>query len=130
MTAITGPFGLDGVRMPAWLLRFDKHGACTSPVTRDKLLALLATGAHSDVIFFSHGWNNDFADVVAMYARFLKALEAQIDAEPLARPEGYAPLFVGVSGPASGCRSMAANRSQVLPHPRPMTKRPMRWPTG
>jgi hypothetical protein len=101
MPAITGPFPLEGVQMPTWLLRFDKHGACTSPTTRTLLLDKLGSGVHSDVILFSHGWNNDFDDAAAMYARFLRAFEALAQAHPLPRGgAGFAPVFVGVVWPS------------------------------
>jgi hypothetical protein len=66
MATITGQYPLEGVQMPTWLLRFDKHGACISPATRALLLNKLTSGAHSDVILFSHGWNNDSDDAAAM----------------------------------------------------------------
>jgi hypothetical protein len=101
MPTITGPFPLEGVQMPTWLLRFDKHGACTSPSTRAMLLERLRSGAASDVILFSHGWNNDFDDAAAMYSRFLREFETLTAAHPLQRPgAGYAPLFVGVVWPS------------------------------
>lgn len=101
---ITGPYPLDDVQMPAWLLRFDKHGACTSPATRALLMQRLAAQPPSDLIFFSHGWNNDFDDAAALYAGFLKAFEALAAQQPIARPTApggvFAPLFVGVVWPS------------------------------
>lgn len=101
MPTITGPFPLEGVHMPTWMLRFDKHGACTSTSTRALLLEKLRSGTASDVILFSHGWNNDFDDAAAMYSRFLRELEVLTAAHPLQRPgAGFAPLFVGVVWPS------------------------------
>lgn len=101
MPTTTGPFPLAGVQMPTWVLRFDKHGACTSPATRELLLNQLRNGAYSDVIFFSQGWNNDFDDATAMYARFVNAFEALTTAHPLPRQgKGFAPIFVGVVWPS------------------------------
>jgi hypothetical protein len=101
MATITGQYPLEGVQMPTWLLRFDKHGACTSPATRTLLLDKLASGAHSDVILFSHGWNNDFDDAAAMYARFLRAFETLAASHPLSRAGvGFAPVFIGVVWPS------------------------------
>lgn len=101
MPATIGPFRLDGVQMPTWLLRFDKHGACTSPATCKLLLDQVRDGAYSDVIVFSHGWNNDFDDAAARYTRFLNEFETLTAAHPLPRPEkGYAPIFVGVVWPS------------------------------
>lgn len=101
MATITGQYPLQGVQMPTWLLRFDKHGACTSPATRALLVDRLGSGAYSDVILFSHGWNNDFDDAAAMYARFLREFETLAAAHPL--PRGgvdFAPVFVGVVWPS------------------------------
>lgn len=101
MPAITGPFPLDGVQMPTWLLRFDKHGACTSPATRGLLIDQLASSAHSDIILFSHGWNNDFDDAASMYARFLSAFEKLAAAHPITRAgAGFSPIFIGVIWPS------------------------------
>lgn len=101
MTAITGQYPLQSVQMPTWLVRFDKHGACTSPATRALLVDKLGSGAYSDVILFSHGWNNDFNDAAAMYARFLREFETLVAAHPLPRGGmAFAPLFVGVVWPS------------------------------
>ncbi len=97
-----GPFPLDNVQMPTWLLRFDKHGACTSPATRQALLDHLhddpAGIAHTDIVFFSHGWNNDFDDAVEMYRKFLRNFEVLNTSFPPGRP--FKPMFVGVLWPS------------------------------
>lgn len=101
MPATIGPFPLPGVNMPTWVLRFDRHGACISPATRAALLEQLHKGAYSDLIFFAHGWNNDFAGATALYARFVRAFEALTAAHPLARDDRrHAPIFVGVQWPS------------------------------
>jgi hypothetical protein len=101
MPPITGPFPLANVEMPTWVLRFDKNGACTSPATRALLLDLVKQGGHSDIILFSHGWNNDFDDATDMYARFLREFEARVKDRPVARnPSSFTPLFVGVTWPS------------------------------
>lgn len=102
MSSHTGPYPLEGVRMPTWLLRFDKHGACTSPATREQLLQTLRDAPPSDLIFFSHGWNNDFVEAAELYASFLRQFEAHTAAHPVGRPSGvlFAPIFVGVVWPS------------------------------
>lgn len=102
MATHTGPYPLEGVRMPTWLLRFDKHGACTSPATREQLLQTLRGAPPSDLIFFSHGWNNDFDEAAELYASFLRHFEAHTAAHPVVRPNGvpFTPLFVGVVWPS------------------------------
>lgn len=98
MIATNGPYPLDGVRMPTWLIRFDKRGVCTSPATRAMLLDRLHGRPHSDIVVFSHGWNNDFDDAAGMYAKFLRNFEALCAAHAPGRP--FDPLFVGVCWPS------------------------------
>ena len=98
MITTTGPYPLNGVGMPTWLVRFDKHGACTSPATRAMLLDKLRGAPPSDVIVFSHGWNNDFDDAAGMYAELLRNFETLCAQHPPGRP--FDPLFVGVFWPS------------------------------
>ncbi len=97
-----GPLQLPRVQMPTWLLRFDKSGASISPQTRALLLQQLNASPPSDIVFFSHGWNNDFDDATELYARFLREYETLAAHHPLQRPGGVAhtPLFVGVLWPS------------------------------
>lgn len=102
MPAPVGPFPLDQVQMPTWLLRFDKHGACTSPATQQALLDHLrddpAGRLHTDIVFFSHGWNNDFDEAVEMYSKFLRNFEVLNATYMPGRV--FNPLFVGVLWPS------------------------------
>lgn len=99
MAATPGPYLIDRIGMPTWLLRFDKVGACTSPQTRAALLAHLEAVDRTDVVFFSHGWNNDFDAAVDLYREFLQHFEALVGAYPPGRP--FNPLFVGVIWPST-----------------------------
>ena len=92
-----GPYPIPGVSMETWLVRFDKNGVCSSPKTRDALLDNLAVKKDHPVVFFSHGWNNDFADAVDLYRRFLSEFEKVLGAHPIAGPS---PIFVGLSWPS------------------------------
>lgn len=92
-----GPYALDGVRAETWLVRFDKKGVCTSPRTRDALVGRLKEANTAPIIFFSHGWNNDFADAVELYRNFLIEFEKVLATQPL---KGPAPIFVGVTWPS------------------------------
>jgi hypothetical protein len=92
-----GPYPIPGINIETWLVRFDKNGVCNSPKTRDALLDNLAVKKDRPVIFFSHGWNNDFADAVDLYRRFLTELEKILAAHPIAGP---APIFVGLTWPS------------------------------
>ena len=75
---VVGPFIMPGVDFETWLLRFDKHGACTSPETRNALLARLQAIPDTPVILFSHGWNNEFTDATGLYAAFLQQLDSHL----------------------------------------------------
>jgi len=98
MDPTISPFPLTGVQMPAWMLRFDKHGACTSPGTREALLQRLHSVPPSDVIVFSHGWNNDFDDAAGMYADLMRRFEVLCAEHPPTRR--FDPLFVGIVWPS------------------------------
>ena len=98
MSSSTGPVPLNGVAMPTWLLRYDQHGACTSPEMRAALLDRLHSAPPSDVIVFSHGWNNDADDATALYSAFLRHFEALAEAWPIGRR--FEPLFVGLLWPS------------------------------
>ena len=122
MTAVTGPYPLDGVQMPTWLLRFDEHGACTSPATRQQLLAHVQEAQATDLIVFSHGWNNDFAEATQMYGELLQRFEAL--AAQHAPQRKFKPLFIGIvwpstwlpsdSGPIMASAGVAAQAEAVL----------------
>ena len=74
-----GPWKLDGVEMISWLLRFDKGGNCISPQTRGQLLDWLAAQGIEHIIFFSHGWNNDFQFAGDLYGGFMRRFEPMLD---------------------------------------------------
>jgi hypothetical protein len=92
-----GPYPLPGINTETWLVRFDKNGICSSPKTRDAALDNLSAKKDRPVIFFSHGWNNDFADAVELYRKFLAEFEKVQAVHPIGRP---APIFVGVTWPS------------------------------
>lgn len=116
-----GPYPLEGVQMPTWLLRFDKQGVCKSPQTRAALLEHLRTTGRSDVILFSHGWNNDFDTATELYQQFLRHFEQTLAKFPANRV--FNPLFIGViwpstwlvldNGPAIAAAHVAAGSPQM-----------------
>ncbi len=92
-----GPFPIQGIGLETWLVRFDKNGVCSSPDTRAALLAALAAKPDSPILFFSHGWNNDFSDAVSLYQKFLTRFQEVLQSNPL---QGPAPIFIGVTWPS------------------------------
>jgi hypothetical protein len=92
-----GPYPIPGTTMETWLVRFDKNGVCSSPRTRDALLDNLAVKKDRPIVFFSHGWNNDFADAVDLYRRFLIEFDKVLRTHPI---PGNSPIFVGLTWPS------------------------------
>jgi hypothetical protein len=92
-----GPFPIQGINLETWLVRFDKNGVCSSPDTRAALLAALAASLDAPILFFSHGWNNDFSDAVSLYQRFLTRFQEVLQSHPLPGPD---PIFVGITWPS------------------------------
>lgn len=82
-----------------YLLRFDDHGRLQSPQTAQ--LAIDAAKSASDVFFFSHGWNNTYADALTRYRTFAEGFVAQRATLGLPVPDGYTPLLIGVIWPAT-----------------------------
>src|SRR4051812_33218420 len=93
-----GPYPLDGIAMPTWLLRFAKDGQGESPRTHAMLLDTLERDRPTDLIFFSHGWNNDFAFAGQLYKAMLGNVEAALAAHP---DPARRLLFVGVIWPST-----------------------------
>lgn len=92
-----GPFPIDGINLDTWIVRFDKSGICASPQTRALLLDKLAANPTAPIVFFSHGWNNDFADALALYKSFLQHFQKVLQDHPM---QGTAPTFVGITWPS------------------------------
>ena len=85
-----------GVRTECWLVKFDKHGECISPKTREALLERLKRDQQAPVIMFSHGWNNDFNAATDSYQRFLREFEAHVRAQH----SELKPVFIGILWPS------------------------------
>ena len=102
--------GLQTTSLPLYVIPFDKEGVCTAPQTRAHLLQALrdgagpgAGGAYTDVIFFSHGWNNDWETATARYKHFIEGYAGQ--RSKLAAGGGAArevrPLLIGIFWPST-----------------------------
>jgi hypothetical protein len=73
-------------------LVFDKDGDI-DPQTITDVIDAIRDGGLTDIVLFSHGWNNDEAAATSLYKRWFGLLAAQVDAN---RPIGY----VGIRWPA------------------------------
>ncbi len=114
-----------GGQMPFYAITFDKEGRCTSPQSADHLVGHLAAGAATDVLLYSHGWNNDFPTSEALYDRFVTGL-ADIAAQRGTLGAAFRPVFVGIvwpstaltfgdeDGPAIAAAGLAALEQQEL----------------
>lgn len=81
---------------PYWELTFDADGD-VDPQQRDQLLAGVAAEGITDLVMFSHGWNNDQSMATWLYDRFFAPFPGLLGATPGTGPRlGY----VGVLWPA------------------------------
>jgi hypothetical protein len=90
-----------GTTVPYYVMTYDKAGACTSPRSADHLVGMLAAGEASDVILYSHGWNNDFPTSERLYDTFIEGLSAMASEFPGRLPANFQPVFVGIAWPST-----------------------------
>jgi hypothetical protein len=77
---------------PAWRLVFDKDGDVDRQTLADLTDGIRDNGI-TDLVMFSHGWNNDEAAAASLYDRWFKLLAAELDPQ---RKVG----FVGIRWPS------------------------------
>jgi hypothetical protein len=53
------------------MVPFDKSARCTGPRTAAELIERAVSGDFSDVVVFSHGWNNDWIQATEKYQSFV-----------------------------------------------------------
>src|SRR4051812_21850424 len=83
--------------LPFWELTFDADGD-PDAAGRDSLLAELPANGVTDLVVFSHGWNNDRAVATRLYQRFFGTLAGQLGA---ARTDRRVQVgLAGVLGPS------------------------------
>ena len=85
--------------VPFYVIKYDKHGNCTSPSALDHLID--ASRTKTDIFLFSHGWNNDWAAATGRYDRFVQQFVEvrRHQWNPPTRP--FAPVLVGVIWPSA-----------------------------
>lgn len=64
---------------PCFEVEFDKEGAVSDPNQVKALKAALLPGDPTDLIVFSHGWNNDMAEARQLYTKFLASFRKRVD---------------------------------------------------
>ena len=77
-TDFVGPIStFDGIfnqTVAFYMIRYDKQGQLLSPQSLDHLMAHVVKEKITDVLFYSHGWNNDFPTAKARYEAFLTGI--------------------------------------------------------
>jgi hypothetical protein len=93
----------EGFDAPFYVIPFDERGLCTGPATRTDLLASAADPVRdfSDIVLFSHGWNNDWSVALDRYDNFLGGFAAMRRSRDLAPPDPWRPLLVGIFWPST-----------------------------
>ena len=92
---ISGPAG----DIPWYMVSFDRNGRCTAPRTAQELVERAASGGYTDVVVFSHGWNNNWAQATARYESFVNGyMDILRERPPAGQP--LRPLLVGIFWPS------------------------------
>jgi hypothetical protein len=102
---IIGPYRMIKVEssdpVPWYIIPFDKKGICTGPLTRDHLLTHLQDETYTDILLFSHGWNNDWKAATERYEHFLKGFMDLRRTHHLNYSRPVRPLLVGIFWPST-----------------------------
>ncbi len=88
---------------PYYELEFGKDGSLVSADQVQQLIKFLKSGAGAgitDVLVFSHGWNNDEDEARDLYSRFLTALQTVVDEGNVPGAKNHSFAFVGVLWPS------------------------------
>ncbi len=95
-TSSLTPFRTVGRDNPFWVLQYDKHGSTRSPETLAAARQAIRSGDFTDVVVFSHGWNNDWDAATTRYDDFVDGLVGQLPDDP-----GRRVLLLGVFWPSA-----------------------------
>ncbi|SOE03455.1 alpha/beta hydrolase [Blastococcus haudaquaticus] len=107
-TSTLKPFRTVGHDNPFWLLQYDKRGASRSPETLDEARRAVRSADFTDVVVFSHGWNNDWDAATTRYDEFVDGLVGQLPDDPDRRV-----LLLGIFWP-SALLVMPGERAPVM----------------
>jgi hypothetical protein len=81
-------------------VQFTKEATPHDPAEAQALKARLAQGGVTDLLVFSHGWNNDMEEARQLYSAFLTNLKALLDAGAVPAAAGRTFAVVGVLWPS------------------------------
>jgi hypothetical protein len=87
------------VGFPFWQLEFDGAGNLSHPEAAARHLGEIAAQSLTDLIIFSHGWNNDHTYAHRLYERFFTSAREALTAARGARPDAAVGI-VGVFWPS------------------------------
>lgn len=90
------PYRTVGRDNPFWMLQYDKRGASRSPETLAEARRAVRSGDFTDVVVFSHGWNNDWDAATARYDDFVDGFVGQLPDDPARRA-----LLLGIFWPSA-----------------------------
>ena len=85
---------------PFFPVEFDKQGKIHDPAQPAALDVHLAKGGTTDLIVFSHGWNNDMDEARKLYADFFTSARAVLDAGKVPGAAARAFAVLGVLWPS------------------------------
>ena len=86
--------------IPFFEIEFDKEGALHTPDALDEAADFVRDEAMTDLMVFSHGWNNDKADARALYEAFLASVAALLSAGAAVGMADRRLAFLGVYWPS------------------------------
>ena len=90
-----------GTDVPFYALRYNKKGTCISPEARQKIIQNVKDDKFTDIIFYSHGWNNDWDAAQYLYSTFLRGISDMAVRHGGGLPANFKPLFVGAIWPSA-----------------------------
>jgi hypothetical protein len=89
-----------GRQVPYYVIRFDKDGTLQSPEAVASLFATITADGITDILFYSHGWNNDFPVATSLYDHFVGGVSEMAASHDML-PDTFNPVFVGIIWPST-----------------------------
>lgn len=86
--------------IPFFEIEFDKEGRLHTPDALAEAADFVRDESISDLIIFSHGWNNDKADARGLYEAFLSSAATVLAGDSMAGPDDRKLAFLGIYWPS------------------------------